>query len=164
MRKGDLLVLMTVVAALIFGAIGYFVSPKGQSGQTMVYSPDVKAVQDYRNKAIKWIDEIKLTGGKIPTLLKSNNSSIYERTQQAQQIFSDLYTLNQEIGNSTAPLAFQELKTELLNTTEAYLQAAQGSLQWVNESSDENLQKTNNLLATAQSSLTELEQSQWINQ
>ena len=164
MRKGELLVLMTVTATLVFGVIGYFVSPKGQTGQVMVYSPDVKAIQDYRNKAIKWIAEIELTGGKIPTLLKNNNSSFYEKTQQAQQILSDLYTLNQEIGNSTPPLAFQELKTELLNTTEAYLQAAQGSLQWVNESSDGNLQKTNNLLATAQSSLIELEQSQWINQ
>lgn len=164
MRKGDLFVLVAVVAPLIFGTIGYFVSPKGQSGQVMVYSPDVKAVQDYRNKAIKWIDEIELTGGKIPTLLKSNNTSIYEKTQQAQQIFSDLYTLNQEICNSTAPLAFQKLKTELQNTTEAYLQAAQGLMQWVNESSGGNLQTTNDLLAIAQSSLTELEQSQWINQ
>lgn len=164
MRKGEQLILYLLLVVLVFGGIGYFVTPKGQSGQVLVYSPGVKAVQDYKNEAEKWKKEINLTRGKFPAILQSNNLGIYERTQEAQEIFTSLYSLDQEINNSTAPLALQELKGILLDTTEAYLQAAQSLLQWANSPTDENLQKTNDLLTAADQALTNLEKSQWINQ
>lgn len=164
MRKGEQLTLYLLLAALVFGSIGYFVTPKGQSGQVLVYSPAVKAVQDYKNQAENWKNEINLTRGKFPEILQSNNLGIYERTQKAQEIFTNLYSLDQEINNSTAPLALQELKGILLDTTDAYLQAAQSLLQWANSPTDENLQQANDLLATADQALTNLEKSQWINQ
>jgi len=164
MRKGEQLILYLLLAALVLGSIGYFVTPKGQSGQVLVYSPGVKAVQDYKNDAEKWKNEINLTRGKFPEILQSNNLGIYERTQEAQEIFTSLYSLDQEINNSTAPLALQELKGVLLDTTEAYLQAAQSLLQWANSPTEENLQKTNDLLTAADQALSNLENSQWINQ
>jgi hypothetical protein len=150
------------ITLIVFGGIGWVVTPKNVGGEPLIYSPSIKKTNDYQKSAMNWIAEIKLLDGRLNTLLASNSQGIYTKSKEAQDIFSGIYSVSQEIENAESPIAMQNIKDELVSTSSAYLDASQAALQWVSTSTDENLSKTKNMITVAQGQLSELENSQWI--
>jgi hypothetical protein len=164
MNKSEIFTTIIIIAFIVFGGIGWAVTPKNEGGEPLIYSPSIKKTNDYQKSAVNWIAEIKLLDGRLNTLLASNNQDIYTKSKEAQDIFSGFYSIEQEIENTESPIAMQNIKDELVSTSSTYLDAAQAALQWVSTSSDDNLSKTKSLITVAQGQLSELENSQWITQ
>jgi hypothetical protein len=164
MNKSEIITIVVISALIMFGGIGWAVTPKNEGGEPIIYSPSIKKTSDYQKSAMNWIAEIKLLDGRLNTLIATNNQGIYTKSKEAQDIFSGIYSVSQEIENTESPIAMQNIKDELVSTSSAYLDATQAALQWVSTSSDDNLSKTKQLITVAQGQLSELENSQWITQ
>jgi hypothetical protein len=161
-NKSEYALLIILAFLMIFGLIGWAVSPEDESGQPLLLLPGVKEVEEYRRKANSWTEDMKLLDGRLAVLLNGNTSSLYTQSKNAQDLFSDYVALVQDIENTEAPAALTGLKNMLSNSSNAYINACQSALIWVSNSSAENLVYTEQLVDTAQDLLRELESSTWM--
>ena len=161
--KTQLAIFITLVAVIVFGVVGWIVTPKDEKGQPVLLLPDVKSVEDYRRKAKSWTEELKLLDGRLAVLVSGNPKSLYSQSRNSQNLFSDYVKISQKIENAEAPAALTGLKDMLFNTSVAYLNAGQSALIWVSNPSDENLASTETLINDAKDYLKELEHSTWMN-
>lgn len=162
-NKSEASLIFITLALVIFGVVGWLVTPKDEKGQPILLLPDVKSVEDYRRKAKDWTEDFGLLDGRLAVLLSGNTKSLYSQSNSSQKIFSDYVKLAQEIENTEAPAALTGLKDTLVNTAYGYLSACQSALKWVSDPSTENLDATKALVKEAQQSFSELENSTWTN-
>lgn len=162
-NKSEVALIVTLLVVVVFGVVGWLVTPKDEKGQPILLLPDVKSVEDYRRKAKDWTEEFGLLDGRLAVLLSGNSKSLYSQSRNSQELFSDYVKLAQKIENTEAPAALTGLKDMLANTSVAYLTACQSALVWVSNDSEENLVSTETLVNDAQQYMKELENSTWTN-
>jgi len=161
-NKSEITLIVILLLIVVFGAVGWRTTPKDEKGQPVLLLPDVKRVEDYRKKAGKWTDELKLLDGKLAVLMSGNTNSLFSQSKSSQDLFADFVKIAQEVENTESPASLTGLKDALLNTIYAYLNAGQSALKWVSNPSSENFETTQELIVTAQDFLSELEKNTWI--
>lgn len=162
-NKSEIALILITAALIIFGVVGWLVTPKDEKGQPILLLPDVKAVENYRRKAKDWTEEFGLLDGRLAVLLSGNTKSLYSQSKSSQDLFADFVKLAKEVENAEAPVALTGLKDTLINTSYSYLSATQSALVWVSDPSAENLVSTETLVKDAQLLKSELENSTWTN-
>lgn len=162
-NKPEIAVYIILGALVLFGVIGWMVTPKDEHGQPILLLPDVKNVEEYRKKAIGWTEDLQLLDGRLAVLLSGNPQSLYTQSRNSQDLFADYVKITQEIENAESPAALTGLKDDLLNTATSYLNACQSALIWVSDPTNDNLVSTEAMAKEAKTLLKELEQSTWTN-
>ena len=160
--KSEITLVIVFVVAIVFGVVGWMVTPTNEKGQPILLLPDVKKVEDYRSKAVKWSKEFQILDGRLATLMSGNSASLYSQSNTSQDLFADYVKLAQEIQNTEAPASLTGLKDSLLGTSDTYLNAGQAALKWVSNPTTENYELAQSLIDTAQESLSLLESNTWI--
>lgn len=161
-NKSETTLIIIALLVIAFGVIGWQTTPKDEKGQPLLLLPDVKKVEDYRQKAEKWVEELKTLDGKLAVLMSGNSNSLFSQSKNSQDLFAAYVKVAQDIQNTEAPASLTGLKDELLNTAYAYLNAGQASLKWVSNPSNDNFDATQERIETAQDLLSKLETNTWI--
>lgn len=148
---------------LAFLGIGVFTSPRDQANRPILLLPDAKAVEDYRNSVSNWHGRMRALDAEIATILSGKfGSDLFAKSREAQKVMDAAIRLAQEIDRREVPTAAHPARAMLIQSASAYLEAARAMLQWVTAPTEANLAQAELSLSRARSSLTELEQSEWI--
>ena len=71
-NKSEYALLIVLAFLMIFGLIGWAVSPEDESGQPLLLLPGVKEVEEYRRKANNWTEDMKVQTDRLTILLNVN--------------------------------------------------------------------------------------------
>jgi hypothetical protein len=162
LSKGELALIIVLILLVVFGIVGWTLTPTDDRGQPLLLLPDVKKVEDYRKQAKNWAEQLTLLDGRLAVLLNDNSNDLYSQSKDSQDLFDDYINIVKDIENTEAPAALTGLKNMLDDTSTSYLNACQSALIWVSNSTDENRATTENLVTEAHNKLNELENSTWM--
>ncbi len=152
---------IAVVVTLAF--LGAFTSPKDAEGRPIFLSPEVKAISDYRNSAVAWLNELRQIDASVTNILSgAYGLGIFEKSRQSQAVAESAFWLLREIEKTETPTAASPLREAAYRTSLAYLDAARATLVWTSEPNDENLGAAQSALDAARDALRKLERSEWL--
>ena len=87
-RREPLFVLVVSILLVLFGAVGYFASPRAEDGRPVLLMPDVKAVEDYRRAASGWSASWRELDGQMRGVMDAeSNSELLVMSRAAQRGF-----------------------------------------------------------------------------
>lgn len=159
--KSYYLVASLVVIVIILGVIGWLASPVDEAGRPMLLLPDVKRVEDYRRQARTWANDLRLLDGQLVTLL-AGTGDLLSQSREGQNAFEDSLAIAKDADVTEAPPALAGLRSMIVNTSLAYLEASRSVLLWISAPKQENYDQAVLLVQTAREQLYELEASSWI--
>ena len=148
--------------AVFLAVVGAVASPRDAQGRPLLFLPDVKAVEDYRQSISSSTAGLQLLDGEIASLLAGQNFDLFTQSRQAQTTFEHALRIAQDIDVQTAPPALEGLRGAAAGTASAYLEAARLALRWVSLPQETNRTAAENGLAQARQQLKTLEESKWL--
>ena len=148
---------------LVLLVVGFFVSPRDQSNRPILLSPDIKAVDDYRQSISNWHEGMLGLDAQITSVLSGQfGSDLFTKSREAQKAVDAAFSLAQDVDRQPVPTAAIPAKALLAQSANAYLQASRAMLLWVSAPTDANLVTARQALDLAKGSVGELEKSEWI--
>ena len=147
-----------VVCALL----GNAVSPRDATGMPMLYSPSVRAMEQYRRQAEAWLAAMGDVDRQVTWLLTAGEvgtdpAQLYSLSQDAQQVVDQAESLARDVVFISPPPALSGLHDEVRSAVEMYLQAATLAAQWTGAPEQERYRAAVEALGTARAMRTELE-------
>ena len=146
---------------LALGFLGWVVSPLDPEGRPIILLPDVKRVEDYREKVGTWTSDLRLLDGRLTTLL-AGNGDLLSQSREGQQTFEDSLQIAKEADAEEVPAALAGLRSMVVDTSLAYLEASRSVLLWISAPKQKNYEAAIALIQAARGRLAELEGSSWI--
>ena len=122
---------LVIAGIVIVGLLGWFFSPRNAEDRPILLSPDVKAMEDYRRQANSWANDMRLLDGEITAVMQSDNSDLIGSMQKGQYALDHSIRLAQEIDEAGSPSAFASLRSEMYDTSLAYVDAARAAATWL---------------------------------
>lgn len=157
-RAGVLL----LVLAVVFSAIGYFVSPHDEAGKPILLLPEVKQMESYRRSSLQWIEDFHSLDGQIATIAANQQGDLFSQSRQAQAALQLAVQLAQEIDRTIFPPSAVSLHEELVSTSLGYLEAARKMMIWVGAPEEPKRVQMDENLSLARQELETLEKSKWL--
>ncbi len=157
-RAGVLLLILAVV----FSAIGYFVSPHDEAGKPILLLPEVKQMESYRRSSFRWINDFHSLDRQIVTIAANQQGDLFSQSREAQAALQLAVQLAQEIDRTSFPPSAVSLHEELVSTSLGYLEAARKMMIWVGAPEDPKHAEMDNNLSQARQALKTLEKSKWL--
>jgi hypothetical protein len=155
--------IILLILAAVFSVIGYFTSPLDDAGKPVLLLPEEKTFEDYRRSAADWLVQINSLDAEITAVLSDKNAGdLFTQSRQAQTMLQNAVDLNQAIDQIGVPAAASGIHQELYDTSLAYLNVAQLTMQWVGAPEDGKKEAINTQLEQARGLKTTLEKNQWV--
>jgi hypothetical protein len=155
--------LILIGIAVLFTAIGGFVSPIDDQGKPVLLLPEVKAVEVYRRSAQSGISELTVLDGEIARVIAADQQGdLFTQSRSAQQTLQHAVELAQQVDRTRVPPIAIGLHEQILSTTLAYLEAARSAMQWVSAPEKKNQDSATLMLEEARKMKSELEANQWL--
>jgi hypothetical protein len=152
---------LAIAGIVIVGLLGWFFSPRNAEDRPILLSPDVKAMEDYRRQANSWADDMRLLDGEISAVMLSDNSDLIGSMQKGQSALNHSIRLAQEIDQTGSPSAFAALRSELYDTSLAYVDAARAAARWLSIPNVDNQQAAIDAQKAARDEYNTLITSKW---
>jgi len=148
---------------IFFTILGVLVSPLDAEGKPVLLLPEVRAVEDYRHSAQRWIIEVTALEGEITQVLSQGDGmDLFLLSKSAQTTLQHAVRIAQEVDRVEVPPVCIELHQEMVRVSLGYLEAARGALGWVSVPKEDNLIKANKVLESARALKTSLEVNPWL--
>lgn len=164
-RREALAVFVLLAALIVFGATGYYVSPRGGDGRPVLLMPDVRAVENYRRQAMGWAGQWRALDESLRSVIEnSENGSedLLTVNRTAQKAIEDSVALAREVDGAESPASLIGLRDQAVVAANAYVEASVACARWVSVPSAENKAAADESLAGASRLLSLLEQNEWI--
>lgn len=148
---------------ILFTILGGLVSPVDTEGKPVLLLPEVKAVEDYRRSARKWLREITVLEGEITQVhSQEGGGDLFALSKSAQSTLQHAVRIAQEVDRVEVPPLCIALHQEMLGVSQGYLEAAHSALGWVSVPREENLMKARKALSSARALKEGLEVNPWL--
>ena len=151
-----------LVFALIFSAVGYFVSPRDEDGKPILLLPEVRQMEVYRRSANAWIQEFQALDSRIATIAANRQADLFSQSREAQNALQQAVQLAQEIDRTAFPPSAISLHDDLATTSLAYLETARKMMVWVGAPQEANRSLFDTKLIASRQSLKTLEKNIWL--
>lgn len=156
--------IIVLILAVVFSAIGYFVSPLDEAGKPVLLLPEVKAFEDYRGSARAWVGKLNNLDTEITALLSdAGPGDLFTQSRQAQQMLQHAVELSQEVDRVRVPAAATGIHEQIYSASMAYLEVARLTMQWVGAPVSAKKEEINAKLAQTRNLKANLEKNQWVN-
>jgi hypothetical protein len=154
--------LALLILAIIFSALGYFISPHDGDGKPVLLLPEVKRMESYQRSAQTWIENMQILDSQIATISANSRADLFSQSSQAQNALQLAVHLAQEIDRTEFPPSAVSLHEELVTVSLAYLEATRLLMKWVGDPEDGNLTALEEYLGNARQARERLEKSKWL--
>jgi hypothetical protein len=153
--------IVVLLVALI--GLGVAVSPKDAHGRPVFLSPNVRAVEQYRRHALRWVGDWQALSNELHRVLEEEGELLAISTR-AQRGFEQVIALAHDVETSEAPASLVGLRDQATATAQAFVEASLAVARWVSAPTDEHRQKAQQALTSADETLKSLEANEWLNQ
>lgn len=153
---------LLLVFALIFSAVGYFVSPQAEDGKPILLLPEVRQMETYRRSANRWIQNFRDLHSQIATVAANQQADLFSQSREAQNALQQAVRLAQEIDRTAFPPSAVSLHNDLAATSITYLEAARKMMVWVGAPQETNRSQLDIAVVTARQSYETLEKNKWL--
>lgn len=162
-QREPFFILAASILLVLFGAVGYFASPRAEDGRPVLLMPDVKAVEDYRRAASGWSASWRELDGQMHGVMDAeSNSELLVMSRAAQRAFERAVELARSVDSTETPAPLIGLRDQAAAASLAYMDASVAVARWVSAPTPENRSTADSALAKAGAALAALEQNDWI--
>lgn len=151
-----------LVLAIIFTAVGIFVSPNDESGKPILLLPEVKQMETYRRSSFQWIDNFHSLDGQIATIAADQKGDLFSQSREAQAALQMAVHQAQEIDRTAFPPSAVSLHEALVSTSLGYLEAARKMMIWVGAPEEPKRVQMEENLNQSRQALETLEKNKWL--
>ena len=165
MREEIVIPRWVIPCVVVFGLflIGWVGSPRDPStGRPILLSPSLRATEAYRQKVIDWDQQLQSVDRDISSMIGNDPSDLLSQSQEAERIQVQVNRTIQDIDIAEHPIAFNDLRGQLLQCTASYLEVTQYVLTWVSAPTEANREQAAAGLDTARKIRNDLEQNSWL--
>lgn len=160
LQKIGVVILCLIV---LLSVTGFIVSPRDGDGRPILLSPDVKAVEDYRQSAQSWMEQLRTLDGEIAGLLQTDNhGDLFTQSRQAQQMLQHAVDLAKQVDQTQTPAAALGYHEQIYSASMAYLEAARAGMRWVSAPEQSRKDEAQAKLSQAQAERKTLEDNAWM--
>lgn len=142
--------------------LGYFVTPKDQSGNLLFLSPHVAQVASYQRHVQQWAREMRDTEGQMQSLLGAQTADLYTQDSALQDINQKVSSLSAEVDQTSAPDSLAGLHDLMAKAVEAHQQAASALGQWLGAPSSGTQAAAQSAIEAASGILEQVYTNPWV--
>lgn len=143
--------------------VGVIASPRDADMRPLLLSPAVQETLIYQNAARRWSNQFQELDSSISMVLEGSfGNDLYSKAEKVNRALGDATRLYKEIERQETPSAALPLRSILVDTASAYLDAARATLLWATAGNNENKNTADTALNAARAHLKELEASSWL--
>lgn len=157
---------LTIAALAGLYFLGKDLSPRDAGGRPLIYSPSVRAAENYRRRAQGWAEELAVLDQRLAALLRAGEitdaAQLYELSDEAEGLVDRATDVAQDVAFTPAPTAMAGLAQQSEQAASAYLEAALAAARWVGAPQRDSLRAALEALRAARAARADLEASQWI--
>ncbi len=153
--------IVVLAATLGLFALGRSSTLRTAEGRPLLYSPVVRATEQYRVQVVAWVDQFKQLDHDLTGLLEPG-SDLYEQSVKANGVLDQATQLAQATELTTAPAALAELRQMVQPVSQSYLTAAQAAATLINAPTPENQQTAAQTIEQARQALDVVQHSRWL--
>jgi hypothetical protein len=154
--------LVLLVLAIVFSAIGYFVSPLDEAGKPILLSPEVEQFETFRRAGLQWLDEYREMDRQMGIAMGNRGDDLFAQSREAQTLLQWAVRLAQDIDQAAYPPAAVSLHEDLRTTSLAYLETARKMMAWVGVPDGQRRAQLEGCMLLARQALGVLEKSKWL--
>jgi len=152
-------ILLGLVGLTVLGAI---VSPAGEDGQPLLFSPRLAEIKAYQRQAAGWVGALEDVQVVFDEILSSPEGDLFSQDRELSRAYGQLVRMLAEIDGTEAPASLTGLQSLLFDTVSAYLEAAARISSWISEPTQENAETAALALAEAANLLERATQNSWL--
>ena len=130
-QREPFFILAASILLVLFGAVGYFASPRAKDGRPVLLMPDVKAVEDYRRAASGWSASWRELDGQMHGVMDAeSNSELLVMSRAAQRAFERAVELARSVDSTETPAPLIGLRDQAVAASLAYMDASVAVARW----------------------------------
>jgi len=157
--------LLALLLSLGLLALGYHVSPPGESGLPRLLTPRLARLEQYRQSVQGWAGRLAEAQVQMAALLEETfPAGLFAQNEQVEQAYGSIWQVAQEIERSRVPASMESLHAQAQSAADAALSAAESLSAWVGEPGEANYTAAQQALAAAEAALAQLSASPWLAQ
>ncbi len=162
-KRETVFVSVVIILMIVFGVIGYPISPRAANGRPVLLLPDVRAVEQYRRSAAAWAAGWRALDADLRAVLEgAGDAELLATSRKAQRAFERTMELANSVDATDAPPPLLGLRDQVGAVSSAYVDASVAVLRWVSAPSPENKSAAETALTNAASAMGVLGENEWI--
>lgn len=151
-----------IALLLLGGALGYAVSPRDAQGHPRLWTPEVRAVENYRQAVMGWVSAWVELDTQLRAVVEYPTTDLLADSRAAQAAFESAIALAQQVERQEAPATLVGLREQTGVTASAYVDASVAVNRWWSAPTPENQQALVAAFTVAQTRLAALQANAWL--
>jgi hypothetical protein len=150
------------VLLMLCGALGYGVSPRDAQGHPRLWTPEVRAVENYRQAVRGWVSAWVELDTHLRAVVEQPTTDLLADSRAAQAAFEAAIQLAQAVEREAVPATLVGLQEQAGATANAYVDASVAVNRWWSAPTPENQTALVAAFTVAQTRLETLQTNAWL--
>lgn len=153
------LVLMVILGPLL---AGMHASPLTDEGRPLLLTPRLARLNAYQQEVQTWVHTFWQIDEGLSTLLADDQADLFAQNERLNSYYQQMNLTVETLDRTPVPATLEPLHDLLVNTAQAYLEAALLAARWISEPDPGNFEAAESALFTSAELLERLHANPWI--